>query len=130
MPAEQDRGHFWAPTVIADIPDDALAMQSEPFGTLALMTPFADINEAIARANATEYGLGAYAFTRSLRDAHALEHGLDAGNVSLNTFAISAPEMPFSGHKPSGLGSEMGREGLLDHLHVKAVVRALEVIRK
>ena len=125
VPADQSRGFFWAPTVIADIPDDAQAMLCEPFGPLALMTPFADIDEAIARANATEYGLAAYAFTQSLRDAHALEHGLEAGNVSLNTFAISAPEMPFSGHKHSGLGSEMGREGLLDHMHVKAVVRAI-----
>jgi succinate-semialdehyde dehydrogenase/glutarate-semialdehyde dehydrogenase len=125
VPADRERGFFWAPTVLADIPDDAQAMQREPFGPLALMTPFEDIDEAIARANATEFGLAAYAFTRSLRDAHALEHGLEAGNVSLNTFAISAPEMPFSGHKHSGLGSEMGREGLLDHLHVKAVVRAL-----
>lgn len=125
VPADQDRGYFWTPTVIADIPDDAQAMQREPFGPLALMTPFVDIDEAIARANATEYGLAAYVFTRSLRDAHALEHGLEAGNVSINTFAISAPEMPFYGYKHSGLGSEMGREGLLDHLHVKAVVRAL-----
>lgn len=124
VPAGGERGFFWAPTVIADIPDDALAMQSEPFGPLALITPFADIEEAIERANATEFGLAAYAFTHSLRDAQALEFGLEAGNVSLNTFAISAPEMPFSGHKHSGLGSEMGREGLLDHLHVKAVVRA------
>ncbi len=117
-------GHYFAPTVLADMTDEAQAMQREPFGPLALLTPFATLDEAIARANATEYGLAAYAFTRSLDEAQALEHGLQAGNVSLNTFALSAPEMPFSGHKSSGLGSEMGIEGLRDHLHVKAVVRA------
>lgn len=119
--ADQTRSFSWAPTVIAD---DAHAMQSEPFGTLALITPFNEIDEAIARANATEHGLPAYAFTRSPGDARALEHGLEAGNVRLSIFAISAPEMPFSGQKQSGLGSETGREGLLDHLHVTAVVRA------
>lgn len=118
-------GHFFEPTVIMDLPDDAQAMVQEPFGPLALMTRFSEIDEAIARANATEFGLAAYAFTRSLNDAYALEHGLEAGNVSLNTFSLSAPEMPFAGHKSSGLGSEMGQEGLRDHLHVKAVVRAL-----
>jgi succinate-semialdehyde dehydrogenase/glutarate-semialdehyde dehydrogenase len=118
-------GHFFAPTVIADLPADARAMVQEPFGPLALVTPFGRLDDAIARANATEYGLAAYAFTRSLNAAHELEHGLEAGNVSLNTFAVSAPEMPFSGHKSSGLGAEMGTEGLRDHLHVKAVVRSL-----
>lgn len=118
-------GFFWEPTVIADIPDDADAMRHEPFGPLVLATRFRDLDDAIERANATEYGLASYAFTRSLRDAHRIEHGLEAGNVSINTFAVSAPEMPFSGIKSSGMGSEMGLEGLRDHLHAKAVVRAL-----
>ena len=125
VPAGRHVGWFWAPTVIADVPDDARAMAEEPFGPLALVTRYARLDDAIARANATEYGLAAYAFTRSLNDARAIEQGVEAGNISLNTYAISAPEMPFSGVKSSGPGSEMGREGLLDHLHPKAVVRAL-----
>lgn len=125
MPADQARGFFWAPTVIADMPDDAQAMQSEPFGPLAPITPFNDIDEAIVRANATDCGLAAYAFTRSLRDDRALEHGLGAGNVSLNTFAISAPEMTFSGQKQSGLGSEMGARTCSITCTSKAVLRAL-----
>ncbi|MBX3642089.1 MAG: NAD-dependent succinate-semialdehyde dehydrogenase [Rubrivivax sp.] len=118
-------GSFFMPTVLGEMPDNAAAMQQEPFGPLALMARFEHLDDAIARANATEYGLAAYAFTKSLSAAHAIEHGLAAGNVSLNTFALSAPEMPFCGHKASGLGSEMGLEGLRDHLHAKAVVRAL-----
>jgi succinate-semialdehyde dehydrogenase/glutarate-semialdehyde dehydrogenase len=81
------------------------------------------MGEVLERANALDFGLAAYAFTRSLSAAYEIEHGLEAGNVSINTYAISAPEMPFSGVKSSGLGSEMGREGLLDHMHPKAVVR-------
>jgi succinate-semialdehyde dehydrogenase/glutarate-semialdehyde dehydrogenase len=125
VPPGRDVGWFWAPTIIADVPDDARAMTEEPFGPLALVTRYSRLDDAIARANATEYGLAAYAFTRSLREARAIEHEIEAGSISLNTYAISAPEMPFSGVKSSGPGSEMGSEGLLDHLHPKAVVRAV-----
>jgi succinate-semialdehyde dehydrogenase/glutarate-semialdehyde dehydrogenase len=122
-PRDLKAGFFWSPTVITDIPDHARAMTQEPFGPLALVSRFQRLDEVLERANALEFGLAAYAFTRSLNAAYEIEHGLEAGNVSINTFAVSAPEMPFSGVKSSGLGSEMGREGLLDHLHPKAVVR-------
>jgi succinate-semialdehyde dehydrogenase/glutarate-semialdehyde dehydrogenase len=124
-PREQKAGFFWSPTVIADIPDDAQAMTQEPFGPLALLTRFSRLEDALARANALDVGLAAYAFTRSLADAQAIEHGLEAGNVSINTFATSAPEMPFAGIKSSGLGAEMGCEGLADHMHLKSVVRTV-----
>src|SRR5690606_32568538 len=64
-PAGLGGGFFWQPTVIADLPDDAMAMTREPFGPLALVTRFARLEDAISRANATEFGLAAYAFTRS-----------------------------------------------------------------
>lgn len=118
-------GHFWAPTVMSSIPDDARAMQDEPFGPLALISKFSDLGDALARANALDFGLASYAFTRSLAAAYAIEHGLEAGNVSINTYAVSPPEMPFSGIKSSGLGSEMGTEGLLDHMNLKSVIRAV-----
>lgn len=124
-PKGQDDGFFWSPTVLADIPDDAAAMTQEPFGPLALVTRFDDLDAVLTRANSLDFGLASYAFTNSLRAAHAIEHGLEAGSVSINTFAVSPPEMPFSGIKSSGLGSEMGREGLLDHMNVKAVIRAV-----
>jgi succinate-semialdehyde dehydrogenase/glutarate-semialdehyde dehydrogenase len=122
-PKKLKNGFFWSPTVIADIPDHAKAMTQEPFGPLTLVSRFAKLDEALQRANALDVGLAAYAFTRSLRAAYDIEHGLEAGNVSINTFATSAPEMPFSGIKSSGLGSEMGCEGLMDHMHLKSVVR-------
>lgn len=124
-PREHREGFFWSPTIIAEVPEHAKAMTQEPFGPLALVSSFDRLPDALARANALDVGLAAYAFTRSLRAAHEIEHGLEAGNVSINTYATSAPEMPFSGIKSSGLGSEMGIEGLRDHMHLKSVVRAL-----
>ncbi len=123
-PERPRQGFFWMPTVLADVPDDAAAMIQEPFGPLALVTRFRELDDALCRANALDYGLASYAFTRSLRSAHVIEHGLEAGNVSINTFALSPPELPFSGIKHSGLGSEMGREGLIDHMSLKAVIRS------
>lgn len=118
-------GFFWLPTVLADMPDDAAAMVLEPFGPLALVSRFEDLDDALRRANASEFGLAAYAFTNSLRSAHVIEHGLEAGNVSLNTFSLSPPELPFAGIKNSGLGSEMGREGLMEYMNLKSVIRSV-----
>ncbi|MBN9427127.1 MAG: NAD-dependent succinate-semialdehyde dehydrogenase [Burkholderiales bacterium] len=124
-PTDSQAGFFWTPTVITDIAEDAQAMTNEPFGPLALLCRFQRLEDALARANALDVGLAAYAFTRSLRAAHQIEHGLEAGNVSINTYATSAPEMPFAGIKNSGLGAEMGIEGLREHMHSKSVVRAI-----
>ena len=124
VPAEFERGHFWLPTVISELSPDALALREEVFGPMALIRRFDDLDQAITEANSTEYGLGAYAFTNSLETAYRIENGLEAGNVSINTYAISASEMPFSGVKSSGMGYEMGSEGLREYLSVKSVVRA------
>ena len=116
-------GSFWMPTVLADVPADARAMHEEPFGPLALVRPFDDLDEAVALANGTEYGLAAYAFTRSLATAQYLQSALEAGCVSINSFAMAPVEMPFGGLKQSGVGSEMGIEGLASHLHTKSIFR-------
>lgn len=124
-PGAMENGYYWEPTIISELPSDALAMLNEPFGPLALVSPYTDLDDALQRANATEYGLASYAFTNSLSSARQIEHGMEAGNVSINTYAISPPELPFSGIKSSGLGHEMGSEGLQEHMHVKAVIRAV-----
>lgn len=124
-PKDCKEGFFWEPTVIGGLSARAKAMKTEPFGPLALVSKFEALPEAIANANALDLGLAAYAFTNSLSAAYEIEHGLEAGNVSMNTYVTSAPEMPFSGIKSSGLGAEMGIEGLRDHLQIKSVVRAL-----
>ncbi|ANN67254.1 NAD-dependent succinate-semialdehyde dehydrogenase [Bordetella bronchialis] len=122
--AGQGAGAFWAPTVIAGAGGKARAMREEPFGPLALIEPYTDIEEAVARANATEYGLASYAFTASLASARLLQDRIRAGCFSLNTYAITPPELPYGGVKHSGLGREMGSEGLLEHFETKSIIRA------
>lgn len=115
----KNKGFFYAPTVIADLPDDALALAEENFGPIAAITSFQSDDEVYARANATELGLSAYAFTRDpkrMRDAVAR---LEAGMVGINSFALAAAEAPFGGIKASGMGREGGDEGVYDYLNVK-----------
>jgi len=120
-----ESGSFWAPTVIARAGGQARALRDEPFGPFALLQPFSELDEAIAAANALDYGLASYAFTRSLARAQEIQDRIEAGCFSLNTFAITPPELPYGGVKHSGLGREMGSEGLLEHFQIKAVIRAV-----
>lgn len=114
-------GWFFEPTVIVDAPDDSRVMTLEPFGPIAVITPFESLDDAIARANALPYALGAYAFTRDLYTAHRLGEALEAGMVGINHFGVSQPELPFGGWKDSGSGQEMGAEGLLPYTELKTV---------
>ena len=124
LDASLREGSFWAPTVIARAGGEARALREEPFGPMALMEPFTEVEDAIARANSTEHGLASYAFTRSLSTAKLIQDRIEAGCFSLNTFAITPPELPYGGVKHSGIGREMGSEGLLEHFQIKAVIRA------
>lgn len=114
-------GYFFEPTVLEAVPLQAQAQREEPFGPVALLDPFDDLDEAIGRANRLPYGLAAYAFTHDLRAVHHLGRRLQAGMVGINHFGISQPETPFGGVKESGLGSESGLEGLLGYTDVKLV---------
>jgi succinate-semialdehyde dehydrogenase/glutarate-semialdehyde dehydrogenase len=116
-------GSFWQPTVLADVGAAARAMHEEVFGPIALVSRFDTLEQAIETANDVEFGLAAYAFTRSAESMQRLQGSLQAGSVSINTFAVTPPELPFAGIKLSGMGAEMGEEGLMDHFHTKAVVR-------
>ena len=116
-----NRGYFFPVTVIADLPDDARAMREEPFGPMALINPVASLEEAIEKANALPFGLAAYAFTHSARNADQLADGIEAGNVSINTLEASIPETPFGGVKESGYGREGGLEGLAHYTVIKNV---------
>lgn len=103
---------FYEPTLIADVPDDALIMREETFGPVAAVTAFDGEAQAIARANDTEYGLVAYVVTengaRQLRMARALDYGM----VAINRVRITGAPIPFGGVKQSGLGREGSRHGL------------------
>jgi len=114
-------GFFYPPTVLEGAPSACRVQREEPFGPIALLDAFDDLDDAIARANALPYGLAAYAFTRDLATAHRLGQQLQAGMVGINHFGVSQPETPFGGLKESGMGSESGLEGLLAYTEVKLV---------
>jgi len=115
-------GYFFEATAFTDVPGSCLLARTEPFGPIATIEPFEDLTEAIAKANASPYGLGAYAFTRDLLTAHRMGEELEAGMVGINHFGVSQPEMPFGGWKESGHGQEMGAEGLLGYTELKTVL--------
>jgi succinate-semialdehyde dehydrogenase/glutarate-semialdehyde dehydrogenase len=120
-----NRGYFFPPTVVADLPDNAMAMREEPFGPLALINPVSSLDEAIVKANSLPFGLAAYAFTRSSGNADRLMEGIEAGNVSINTLEASVAETPFGGVKDSGYGREGGAEGLSHYTIVKNVSHSM-----
>lgn len=119
------RGYFYPVTVLADLPDDARAMREEPFGPLALINPVSSLDDAIEKANSLPFGLAAYAFTHSARNADRLIEGIEAGNLSINTLEASVPETPFGGVKQSGHGREGGTEGLSHYTIVKNVSHSM-----
>lgn len=116
-----NRGYFFAPTVLKDVPDEAEIMREEPFGPLAPMAPFKDMDEVIERANALPVGLAAYAFTSSGRRAQKLADAIDVGLLGINNVFVAMPETPFGGVDESGYGSEGGIEGLEAYLRTKFV---------
>lgn len=114
-------GFFYEATVLEQPSADSRVQREEPFGPIAVLDMFDDLDDAIARANALPYGLAAYGFTNDLRNAHRLANELQAGMVGINHFGISQPETPFGGVKASGNGHESGLEGLLGYTDIKLV---------
>lgn len=114
-------GFFFQPTVLADVPVSARAMNEEPFGPLALLSPFATMDEAIEQANRLPFGLAAYCFTENGRRQNLLGDAIEAGMIAINTVRLSWPDSPFGGMKDSGYGSEDGPEGIAAHLVTKSV---------
>lgn len=112
-------GHFFEPTVLTDVTDDMRVFSEENFGPIAAITRFSSDDEVLARANASEMGLSAYAFTRSPARARRAVSELKAGMVGINSFALAASEAPFGGTKYSGMGREGGIEGIGDYLDTK-----------
>ncbi|HWK14622.1 MAG TPA: NAD-dependent succinate-semialdehyde dehydrogenase [Rhizobiaceae bacterium] len=116
-----NEGAFYAPTVLADVPDHARIMHEEPFGPVAVLNPFGDLEDGIAKTNSLPYGLAAYAFTSSASNINRLGDAIEAGMVGINSFNISTPETPFGGVKDSGHGSEVGIEGIEAFLVTKTL---------
>ncbi len=121
----EGRGYFFAPTVLGDIPDEAGLLREEVFGPVAPVKGFANEEEAVAAANATEYGLVSYVYTRDLQRAFRVCEALEAGMVGLNQGMVSNAGAPFGGVKHSGVGREGGSEGIDEYLETKYVAMAL-----
>lgn len=116
-----DQGNFFAPTVLSDVPLTAAIFNEEPFGPVAAIRGFDDLDEAISEANRLPYGLAGYAFTNCVKSVHQLSQRLNVGMLWINQGATPWPEMPFGGVGDSGYGSEGGCEALEPYLVTKAV---------
>jgi succinate-semialdehyde dehydrogenase/glutarate-semialdehyde dehydrogenase len=114
-------GYFWQPTVLADVPEEALIMNEEPFGPVAAISRFSSEEEVIERANRLPYGLGSYLFTSSLPRALRLPGLIEAGMVSVNACNLGGVDTFFGGVKESGYGSEGGPEAVAAFLRPKLV---------
>ena len=119
-------GYFLEPTVLADVPDDALCMTQETFAPIAPVTAFEDERQAIERANATRYGLAAYAFTNDLSRVWRLAEVLEAGTIGINDGVPTTSTCPFGGLKQSGIGRELGVEGIDAFLETKHISMGVE----
>lgn len=111
-----NKGYFYEPTVMNDVPDNADIMQIEPFGPVAPIVKFHDLEEGFAKANNTNFGLAGYVFTSSLKNAYLASEKLEVGMVGVNDMLLASAEIPFGGIKESGFGREGGSLGILDYL--------------
>ncbi len=116
-----NQGYFYAPTVMSDVPDDAMIMTEEPFGPLAPITPFNSFDEVVERANSLPFGLASYVFTSDGGKAAKIEDALEVGLVGVNHPFVAMPETPFGGVNESGYGSEGGIEGLDAFMRTKFI---------
>jgi succinate-semialdehyde dehydrogenase/glutarate-semialdehyde dehydrogenase len=116
-----ERGYFFEPTVLTGLPHDTKMLVEEPFAPVMPLLDFSKIDDVIRAANNTRYGLAAYVFTNDLTVAWRMAEGLEAGIIGLNDPVPAVPQCPFGGMKESGLGRELGHEGLEAYLETKYV---------
>ena len=114
-------GFYFDPTVLLDVPTGSGILAEEIFGPVAPIVTFADEAAAVRMANATEFGLVSYVYTRDLARGLRLSEALDSGMVGLNRGIVSDPAAPFGGTKQSGIGREGGHEGMLDYTESKYI---------
>ncbi len=119
-----NKGYFYQPTVLTGVGREARMMNEEPFGPLAMIAPFTDLDEVVEEANRLPFGLAAYAFTRSAKTANAVASKVETGMMTINHLGLALPEVPFGGVKDSGYGSEGGSEAIEAYLNTKFVTQA------
>ncbi|MEK9754481.1 MAG: aldehyde dehydrogenase family protein, partial [Rhodospirillaceae bacterium] len=116
-----NKGYFFQPTVLTDVPTTAKAMNDEPFGPVALVNRFKTYDDAIEEANRLPYGLAAYAFTRSANTLQRIGREVESGMLTVNHVGLALPEVPFGGIQDSGYGTEGGSEALEAYLETRFV---------
>ena len=114
-------GYFYEPTLLTDVRADARILKQEIFGPVAPLCVFDTVEEAIALANDTEFGLVSFVHTRDLAKALAVSERIEAGMVGINRGVVSDPAAPFGGWKQSGVGREGGHDGLMEYLESKYI---------
>jgi succinate-semialdehyde dehydrogenase/glutarate-semialdehyde dehydrogenase len=114
-------GHFYPPTVLDAVPNGAKMLNEEIFGPVAAIQTFTSEDEAIKRANDTEYGLVAYLYTKDLSRGMRVSEQLDFGMIGLNRGLVSDPAAPFGGTKQSGIGREGAHEGLMEFMETQYI---------
>jgi succinate-semialdehyde dehydrogenase/glutarate-semialdehyde dehydrogenase len=119
-----DKGNFFEPTVVTELPNTARAMNEEPFGPLAVINPFKNFEDAVKEANRLPFGLASYAFTKSAKTANAIASEIEAGMMTINHLGLALPEVPFGGIKDSGYGTEGGADAIEAYLNTKFVSQA------
>jgi succinate-semialdehyde dehydrogenase/glutarate-semialdehyde dehydrogenase len=119
-----EKGNFYEPTVVTEVPNDAKAMNEEPFGPMAIINPFKTFDDAVREANRLPFGLAAYAWTKSAKTANLIAAQVETGMMSINHVGLGIPEVPFGGVKDSGYGSEGGTEAIEPYLNPKFVTQA------
>lgn len=118
-----NKGYFYEPTVVAGAHAEMKGMNEEPFGPIAFMRPFKDLDDVLAEANRLPYGLASYAFTGSTRTAQKLAAGVEVGMMTINHLGLALPEVPFGGVRDSGYGTEGGSEAIEAYLNTKFVTQ-------
>jgi phenylacetaldehyde dehydrogenase len=118
---EGNKGYFVKPTVLVNTNEKMKVVREEIFGPVVTVMPFRDVDDLLARANGTEYGLAAAVWTRDIKKAHRIASELRAGTVWINCYGVLDSAMPFGGYKQSGWGREMGHEMLNLYTEVKSV---------
>jgi succinate-semialdehyde dehydrogenase/glutarate-semialdehyde dehydrogenase len=116
-----NKGYFYEPTVMTDVPLDARIMNEEPFGPLAPISSFKDFDGVMKEANRLPWGLAAYAYTTNSKTMAKVGAAFESGMVSINHHGLALPEVPFGGMKDSGYGSEGGTEALEAYLNTKFI---------
>ena len=119
-----DKGNFFEPTVLTEVPNTAKAMNEEPFGPVAIINPFSTFDDAVREANRLPFGLASYAFTRSAKTANAIANEVEVGMMTINHLGLAIPEVPFGGVKDSGYGTEGGADAIESYLNTKFVSQA------